>query len=359
MSLRATPSTLNRFVTDRTSSTKIGSNPQANLRTLNRLEAQMVRSLTAAFQQQLPHAPKGQRGDCFQTPQRPTHHGCEVKPRHCHTTPPRPRDACHPQGSLKADKEGVVTTPGGYKIESNEQFGFKITGPDGKSTRVWGDPHVAEGDGGTWDFKRDSTFVLGDGTRVNVSTAPFGNGMTVTSGLEIISGNERVKISDIDKGKGQTGKVTQDGFQHANSFGGKDVFVMGKETDDWSFQGKEVIGSNNGGDSFKLGGDLPAGGARGRPAPGTQASSFAQQMNQLFQRLEGLFAGLPQAASAMPPGQFGTEDLTAPGQDGSWRDRRHQQLHTGFEDIGRMMDVFNRMNELRRDIKLSRGTFTA
>jgi hypothetical protein len=355
MSLRA-PTTLNRAVTNRNFSSPMGggSHCQANLRTLNRFEAQMVRSLTATFANQLAQALTGQRGDCFQSPRMPQRPGCGGAPRGCHTAPPKPRDACHPQGSLKTDKQGVVTTPGGYKIESTEKFGFTITGPDGKSTRVWGDPHVAEGDGGKWDFKRDSTFMLGDGTRVNVTTAPYGNGMTVTSGLEIISGNDRVKISDIDQGKGKTGKVTQDGFQHANSFGGKDVFVMGKETDDWSFQGKEIIGSNNGGDSFKLGGALPAGRTGGKPAQGAQAKSFLQQMNRLFQQIEGLFAG-----HSRGPGQFGTEDLTAPGRTGSWGDRRHQHLRNGFEDIGQMMDVFARMNELRRGVQLSRGNFTA
>jgi len=164
------------------------------------------------------------------------------------------QDSCHPSGSLRANG-GVVTTPGGYRIEPLSQFEWKITGPDGKSTRVWGDPHVDEGDGGKWDFKRDSTFVLGDGTRVNVTTAPFGNGMTVTSGLEIISGNDRVLVSDIDKGKGRVGTVTQDGFAHANSFRG-DVIVMGRETDDWSFTGREIVGSEDGGERFKLGGEL-------------------------------------------------------------------------------------------------------
>ena len=82
--------------------------------------------------------------------------------------------------------------------------------------------------------------------------------MTVTSGLEIISGNDRVTVEGIDKGKGVVGQVTQDGYAHSNSFSG-DVFVMGSETDDWSYQGKEVIGSNNGGESFKLGNDLTAG----------------------------------------------------------------------------------------------------
>jgi hypothetical protein len=176
---------------------------------------------------------------------------------------PAPFESSHPQGSLKTDGS-VITTPGGYKIEATGQFEWTITGPDGKTTRVWGDPHVAEGDGGKWDFKRNSTFVLGDGTRVNVSTAPFGNnGMTVTSGLEIISGNDRVTVSGIDKGKGVVGQVTPDGYAHSNTFGGNDVFVMGSETDDWSFQGKEIIGSNNGGESFRLGGDLPTGSSNG------------------------------------------------------------------------------------------------
>lgn len=169
--------------------------------------------------------------------------------------PPAPQQSCHPAGSLKVNC-GVVTTPGGYKIEQLGQFEWKVTGPDGKSTRVWGDPHVDEGDGGKWDFKRDSTFVLGDGTRINVTTAPWGNDMTVTKQLEIISGNDRVLVTDIDKGKGKVGQVTQDGFANVNSFGKKDVFVMGRETDDWSFQGKEIIGSNNGGESFKLGNAL-------------------------------------------------------------------------------------------------------
>jgi len=177
--------------------------------------------------------------------------------------PPSPFESSQPQGSLKVDGD-VITTAGGYKIEATGQHEWKITGPDGKTTRVWGDPHVAEGDGGKWDFKRDSTFVLGDGTRINVTTAPWKDGkMTVTSGLEIISGNDRVTVSDIDKGKGKIGQVTADGYAHANSFGGKDVFVMGRETDDWSYQGKEVIGSNDGGESFKLGNDLPAGNGSG------------------------------------------------------------------------------------------------
>lgn len=195
------------------------------------------------------------------------------------TSPPRFDDGSHPSGSLKADSN-KVTTPGGYEIEPLGIHEWKITGPDGKSTRIWGDPHVEEGDGGKWDFKRDSTFMLPDGTRINVSTAPYGNGATVTSGLEIINGNDRVTVSGIEQGKGNIGQVTQDGFAHANSFGNKDVFVMGKQSDDWSFQGREVTGSNNGGDSFKLGNSLPPGVSNGtRP---TQRDSIMEFVRKLI-----------------------------------------------------------------------------
>ncbi|MEZ5307613.1 MAG: DUF1521 domain-containing protein [Pyrinomonadaceae bacterium] len=194
------------------------------------------------------------------------------------TSPPVFSDSYHPSGSLKTDN-GVVTTPGGYTIEPVGKFEWKITGPDGKTTRIWGDPHVEEGDGGKWDFKRNSTFMLPDGTRINVTTVPWKDGrMTVTSGLEIISGNERVLISDIDKGKGVIGPVTQDGFQYANSFGGNDVFVMGSESDDWSYQGREIIGSNDGGESFRLGNSLAAGTPGNYPIGSGDIMEFLRQL---------------------------------------------------------------------------------
>jgi Domain of Unknown Function (DUF1521) len=176
----------------------------------------------------------------------------------CRTiSPPVREDRCHPTGTLKVDQEsGVITTPGGYKIEQIGQYEWKITGQDGKWTRIWGDPHVQEGDRSgeatAWDFKRDSTFVLPDGTRINVTTKPF-NEMTVTSQLEVINGNDRVLVTDIDKGKGKVGDITHDGLAHTSDRCGRDLFIMGCETDDWYFQGKEIIGSNNGGDSLKLG----------------------------------------------------------------------------------------------------------
>lgn len=161
-------------------------------------------------------------------------------------------DCCHPSGGLYT-RGDTVYTPGGYQIEVLGRYEWKITGPDGKWIRVHGDPHVDEGDregASDWDFKRDTTFVLGDGTRVNVTTAPGGaEGMTVTSRLEIVSGFQSVNVEGMDEGKGRIGEV---GFHFADTFTG-DVVTMGAETDDWTFRGREIVGSRDGGDSFVLG----------------------------------------------------------------------------------------------------------
>lgn len=261
--------------------------------------------------------------------------------------PPRIDCGHQPSGSLKVDGN-KVTTAGGYTIEQLGQFEWKITGPDNKSTRIWGDPHVDEGDGGKWDFKKDSTFVLGDGTKINVSTKPWGNGgMTVTGGLEIISGNDRVVVSDIDKGIGKVGAVTQDGYAHANSFGGKDVFVMGRESDDWSHQGKEIIGSNNGGDSFILGKDLPT----GRQQPDYSAAfnnRYMQLLNQLMQTLNS-FNARPNPWGT-PPYGGGREPWRDTRPADSTNDRSIQdQVRQGVRDAVRdFLMLFSAMSRFSR-----------
>lgn len=271
-------------------------------------------------------------------------------------TPPQPSDGTHPAGSLTTDG-GVITTPGGYKLEATGQFEWKITGPDGKETKVWGDPHVAEGDGGKWDFKRNSTFVLGDGTRVNVNTAPYGkNGMTVTSGLEVISGNDRVTVSGIDKGKGVVGNVTRDGYAHANSFSG-DVFVMGNETDDWSFQGREIVGSNNGGDSFKLGGNLAAGSTK----PGARkVADWVMQLQQFVDQTTGNWN------NSWRPNNMGSNPyyngLSSRGNSNSRTSRnqysrpQHQNmLRQSFRMLAQMFKMLARFSNMNDTMNFSRN----
>ncbi len=258
------------------------------------------------------------------------------------TSPPNFTESSHPSGSLKTDGN-VVTTPGGYQIEPLSKFEWKITGPDGKTTRVWGDPHVAEGDGGKWDFKRNSTFVLGDGTRINVTTAPWKNGkMTVTSQLEIISGNDRVMVTDIDKGRGKIGQVTQDGYQHVNSFGGNDVFVMGRESDDWSHQGREIIGSNNGGESFKLGNYLAAGNTN---ALTTNSNKFMNASDMILRFVEELIGGWQ---DNWRPNNFGSNPYTndlfnRPSYD---RTQHQEQMRDVFRALSNMFDALARLASL-------------
>ena len=218
---------------------------------------------------------------------------------------------------------------------------------------------MAEGDGGKWDFKKDSTFVLGDGTRINVTTKPYGNGMTVTGGLDIISGNDRVQIKDIDQGKGKTGQVTQDGYQHVNDFGGKDVFVMGKETDDWSFTGKEIVGSNNGGDSFKLGKDLAPGSPTTTQGPGNSSDALLKQMRDVFKGLQDLFKSMAKLTESLSKRHAQDGGLhTRPGP-GDWLNRRQDRLRNDFDNIGRMIHLFKGLDHLTKAVQPLRNTFTA
>lgn len=266
------------------------------------------------------------------------------------TSPPVFDDGSHPSGSLQADSN-KVTTPGGYTVEPMGKFEWKITGPDGKSTRIWGDPHVAESDGGKWDFKRNSTFMLPDGTRINVTTKPWGNGkMTVTSGLEIISGNDRVLVSDIDQGKGKIGQITADGYQHANSFGGNDVFVMGKETDDWSYQGREITGSNNGGESFKLGNQL---------APGVSNTNWLNNTKDLIsQFIDELVRDW--SGNRTNPSDFAVNPYDGNEFENNFRDQgydrqRHQNRMTdAFRALADMFDALARLASMNDRMYINR-----
>jgi hypothetical protein len=256
-------------------------------------------------------------------------------------TPPNPADG----GGLKADAASAsVTTSGGYKIEPLGQFEWKITGPDGKDTRIWGDPHVAEKDGGKWDFKKDSTFVLPDGTKIHCKTTPWGNGdMTVTQSLQIENNGQVVDITGIDKGKGQVGQVRQ-GQATVQT---QQTFVMGKESDDWSFQGKEILG-DNGADNFKLGNALEPGRVGGQAAAaaggggaagGTQGAGGTQA------------AGGGQAAQ----GTGGTQAAPAQNaiQHGAGLERSGQMLNI----LQSVLGVLGQLVNLLKDLKGAGGAY--
>lgn len=170
---------------------------------------------------------------------------------------PSPEDKKPPSKptQLNVDSNGAVTTPGGYKIEATGQYNWKITGPDGKSSEIWGDPHVRQKDEkgnvtANWDFKKDSTFVLADGTKINVQCKPYNN-MTVTSSLEIWRDGEEVDITDIDKGKGKVGQVQTNANEDVQT---QQTFMEGINAADWLFGGFQITGNTaEGADNFAKG----------------------------------------------------------------------------------------------------------
>ncbi len=102
--------------------------------------------------------------------------------------------------------ENQWKTAGGYVITAEgKQCAWNIKGPDGEDvTRVWGDPHVSEADGTRWDFTKNSDFVLPDGTRIEAITnydPSKGNGQSVTTGLNIMNGQDRVEVQGINTSK--------------------------------------------------------------------------------------------------------------------------------------------------------------
>jgi hypothetical protein len=151
---------------------------------------------------------------------------------------------------LNVDSSGVITTAGGYKVQATSQFEWTITGPDGTKSRIWGDPHVdAHGTKGDFkfDFKKDTKFVLPDGTEINVKCTPWqGNpNVTVTQSLEIIQGNDRVFVTDIDKGKGKAGAVKHEAVAAQDTFKTEQTLIGGS-AGDWYAHEALVTGNIDG-----------------------------------------------------------------------------------------------------------------
>lgn len=83
----------------------------------------------------------------------------------------------------------------------------------GKETKVSGDPHVDKDNDGKndFDFKKDMTFQLDDGTKITVGTVDAGNGTTYSSKLTITNGENAFEVEGLgtDKDGKDNLKVTQ------------------------------------------------------------------------------------------------------------------------------------------------------
>lgn len=143
----------------------------------------------------------------------------------------------------------TIKLDNGYTLEmEGEHMAWKLKDAEGNEVRIHGDPHVTEGDGGTWDFKQNGTFVLEDGTKITVNTTPWsGNpNMTVTESLTITRGNQAITVSGIDQNNPQISGPNLNGMElDANTNDGYIFREMGN-VGDWSFEGNEIDGSGTG-----------------------------------------------------------------------------------------------------------------
>lgn len=142
--------------------------------------------------------------------------------------------------SLKTttDQEGAISvaTPDGFTVRSEgKDQAWSILGPDGNETRIWGDPHVTESDGDTWQFKDKSSFKFGQ-NKVTVETVPAGEGVTVSSRITIYNGDERVTIDGVNTLSPQIVAAENDGKKHDAALDDGTIFDRAVNTrgESWS-----------------------------------------------------------------------------------------------------------------------------
>ena len=136
------------------------------------------------------------------------------------------------------DSEGLVNvkTADNFKIKfSGKREEWAITSPDGRETRIWGDPHVVESDGDKWDFYENSTFVFGD-NKVTVETKKLPNGTSYSQTVTIYGKHDRFTLTGIDVNKPELKAWSLDGFQHDKSLADGDIYHLQLDidgTDTW------------------------------------------------------------------------------------------------------------------------------
>jgi hypothetical protein len=111
---------------------------------------------------------------------------------------------------VAGDRTATIKLGDRYEISIDQNLAsWHITDLcDGSKTCIWGDPHVVEGDGGRWDFKTTSTFVLEDGTKITCNTVdPNGqavtaptNGVSLSGTLTITNGKDAIVVENVAGG---------------------------------------------------------------------------------------------------------------------------------------------------------------
>jgi len=153
------------------------------------------------------------------------------------------------KGGIEQIGPNKFKTPGGFTVEAEgKDAAWKITSPEGKETRVWGDPHVSVNGKQAFDFKDQSSFVLPDGTKITCHTKPVGNGPdapTLSTKIDIMNGDQRASIDGIHTGKPESTGVKNDRWEVDAATKDGNYFAMGNNGDKWFLNGKnEITGGN-------------------------------------------------------------------------------------------------------------------
>ncbi|WP_211824395.1 DUF1521 domain-containing protein [Kistimonas asteriae] len=142
----------------------------------------------------------------------------------------------------KDPKEIALDNGNKIVIHGNSEA-WSIVDANGNSTKIWGDPHVSEGDrNGYWDFQSDGTFMLDDGTKIQVKTTAKDrkDGNVYTDSLTITKGNQSIEVTGIADNKPQIGEPALNGAMLDQATNDGHVFKMGDQADDWVYEGSEL-----------------------------------------------------------------------------------------------------------------------
>ena len=110
---------------------------------------------------------------------------------------------------------GNTVNTGRYTIAATTDNSGTLTVTDnctGETFKVWGDPHISTGSGGTADFQHaPATFKLPDGTEITVD--PTNNpGVNTINNVTITKGNDAVTMTGFTSGKIQTTNLPGEGY---------------------------------------------------------------------------------------------------------------------------------------------------
>ena len=129
----------------------------------------------------------------------------------------------------------VLKTEDGYQVTfPGTQESFLITGPNGKTTKIWGDPHVTESDGDQWDFKSQSSFLFGNNKITVETTTKPGYGLTFSKTVTVYNGQMHFSLTGIDENKPELVAYNFEGGAHDASLDDGDIYQL-------SFKGSDEI----------------------------------------------------------------------------------------------------------------------